>query len=1118
MEELTGQMLDRYRLDQLLGPGSAGAVFKGVDTRLEREVAIKIFDPQFTQTADFQTQFEERTRLIARLDHPGIVEVLDFGQARSVYYVVMELLTGQNLLQLMQQMHRDKDWIKLADAIPLVRQVGVAVQHAHQHGVLHQDIRPNNIMFRQEAGEELHYQVVLTDMGIDSLLGERFREKLPASALAYLSPEEAFGHATDGRSDVYSLGVLLHILAVQQPPATFKNLDEVKTFFQRLTEGEPRVTHPDLPDDLNDLISQAIAPNPARRFPDVAAFVDALTTWTQNQEPEGQSQPATIIIHTPEGQTASLPVDGPSMVIGRDADNQITLDYPDISRQHARITGDETGFQVIDLGSTNGTYLDNLKLIPHRPASWKPGQVLRIGDVQLHLQIGQIPPPSPSQAGPNPPEEAGQVEVFVEPNQFLVAPGHTTTATLTLINGHSQTDTFRISVEGVHPSWVLDMPRVMELSARHQQTITLTFQPPLSSQTRAGRYRLTIKVVGQKTPDRIIEVTRTLTISAYSRYKTTLWPESIKAGSRGQVTIENQGNTPQAFTVSFVAEGDALTFDPPEGHIQIAEGQSSIIEFKTDVRRPRFVGSSVTHSFIAQVSSSDGNIQRQQGSVASSGFIPIWALSIILFICLVAVVAGSFAVGIQNSRIRDATVTAIAILTAPAATETAQFLNLEGTAQAATATAAYLAQDDDRDGLTNFAELERNTLPNKRDTDEDGLDDGDEVQRGTDPLRPDTDNDGLRDGDEVNRGIDPLKPDTDGDGIPDATDPDPGRLPTATPGPTATPTPINNPPVVSLAEPSNGATFTAPANINLAANPADQDGTITKVDFFAGPVLIGTATTNPFRITWRNVAGGNYILTAIATDDDGGTATSAPVSIGVSEPANVAPRISISEPLPGATFEAGGNILIAALAEDDDGQVVEVQFYSGTTLLDIITSRRTRYEYLWRNVTPGSYALSTVAFDDDGASSTSSLVEITVNQAPNVPPTVNLTAPGNNETFFTNTPILFAAEASDVDGSVAQVDFFVNGALFNSVSTSPYTITWTTTTSGTYTITADAVDDDGARRTSPAVAITVEDPPEEARDNTLRFTVYDLRFTARETYPPPIHRSSFIIHRSLYYP
>jgi hypothetical protein len=259
-------------------------------------------------------------------------------------------------------------------------------------------------------------------------------------------------------------------------------------------------------------------------------------------------------------------------------------------------------------------------------------------------------------------------------------------------------------------------------------------------------------------------------------------------------------------------------------------------------------------------------------------------------------------------------------------------------------------------------------------------------------------------------------------------------------------------------------------------------------------------------------------LTAIATDDDGGTATSAPVSIGVSEPANVAPRISISEPLPGATFEAGGNILIAALAEDDDGQVVEVQFYSGTTLLDIITSRRTRYEYLWRNVTPGSYALSTVAFDDDGASSTSSLVEITVNQAPNVPPTVNLTAPGNNETFFTNTPILFAAEASDVDGSVAQVDFFVNGALFNSVSTSPYTITWTTTTSGTYTITADAVDDDGARRTSPAVAITVEDPPEEARDNTLRFTVYDLRFTARETYPPPIHRSSFIIHRSLYYP
>ena len=1091
MEQLIGQMLDRYRLDQLLGRGSSGAVFKGTDTRLEREVAVKIFDPQFTQTDDFQSQFEERTRLIAGLDYPGIVEVLDFGQARSVYYVVVELLAGQTLLQLMQQMHRDKEWINLADAIPLVRQVARAVQHAHQHGVLHQDIRPNNIMFRQQASDGLPYQVVLTDLGIDSLLGDPFREKLSASALAYLSPEEAFGQPTDLRSDVYSLGVLLHILAVQQPPASFKTLDEAKAFFQSQTEAEPTVTHPDLADDLNTLISQALAPNPAKRFPDVPSFVEALEKWVQAQSADAQPQPATIIIHTPDGQTASLPVDGPTMIIGRDADNQIALDYPDISRQHAQIVVGEAGFEVMDLGSTNGTYLDNLKLVPRRPAAWGPGQVLRIGDVQLQLQTGQTPSPA-SPTDPLPVEEEGQVEVFVEPNQFLVAPGHTTTATLNLINGHAQTESFRISVEGVHPSWILDMPRVIELSGGHQQTIMLTIQPPLSPRTRAGRYRLTIKVAGQKSPERIIEVTRTLTVSAYSQYSAALWPESMKAGGRGQVTIENQGNTPQAFTISFLAEGDDLTFEPPEGHIQIAEGQSSIVDFVADVRRPRFVGSSASHPFVTQITSSDGTIRRQRGVVASSGFIPIWALSALLFICLVAVIAGSFAVAIQNSRIRDATVTAVAILTAPAATETAQALNMDATAQAVSATATYMAQDDDRDGLTNADELERNTLPNKRDTDEDGLDDGDEVQRGTDPLRPDTDNDGLKDGDEVNRGIDPLKPDTDGDGTPDATDPDPGRLPTATPGPTATPTPINNPPVVSLSEPSNGATFIAPANINLAASPADQDGTIRKVDFFAGPVLIGTATGNPFRITWRDVPGGNYILTAVVTDDDGATATSAPVTISVSEPANAAPRISISEPLPGATFEAGGNILIAALAEDDDGQVVEVQFYSGTTLLDIITSRRTRYEYLWRNVTPGDYTLSALTIDDDGANSTSNLVDITVSPAANVPPTINLTAPTNNDTAFSNSPILFSAEANDIDGSVAQVDFFVNGALFNTVSSSPYTITWTTTASGTYVITADAVDDDGARSTSAAVTISVVDQTGEGRENGSLFAVFDL--------------------------
>ncbi len=451
-------------------------------------------------------------------------------------------------------------------------------------------------------------------------------------------------------------------------------------------------------------------------------------------------------------------------------------------------------------------------------------------------------------------------------------------------------------------------------------------------------------------------------------------------------------------------------------------------------------------------------------------------MSLLFFVCLTLGITGFFLRNLQQLRLEEANATATALVEAPQATDTAQALAVQATAQAATTTATYLEQDDDRDGLTNGDELSRNTLPNKRDTDEDGLDDGDEVRRGTDPLKADSDNDGLRDGEEISRGINPLNPDTDGDGVPDATDPDPGRLPTATPNPTATPTPVNVPPVVSLGEPTAGTVFIAPADITLVASPSDSDGTIATVEFFAGPVLLGATERSPFRFTWRDVPAGTYALTAIATDDDGAKATSSSVNITVSRPDNIPPTITIVEPLNGATFEAGGNILIAAIAGDSDGRVVEVQFYAGTTLLDIVTSRRTRYEYLWPNASPGAYTLSAIAVDDREGTTTSALVNITVREPPNVPPAISLTVPRNGERFTAGKPITLTASASDVDGSVTRVDFYANGAAIGSTPTNPYTITWTTMLVGDYVLTADATDDDGATQTSSAITITVMPP------------------------------------------
>ncbi|PYR59611.1 MAG: hypothetical protein DMF85_07310, partial [Acidobacteria bacterium] len=188
-------------------------------------------------------------------------------------------------------------------------------------------------------------------------------------------------------------------------------------------------------------------------------------------------------------------------------------------------------------------------------------------------------------------------------------------------------------------------------------------------------------------------------------------------------------------------------------------------------------------------------------------------------------------------------------------------------------------------------------------------------------------------------------------------------------------TPSNLPPSASLTAPANGATFTAPASITLTATASDSDGTIAKVDFYAGATQLGTATASPYAFTWSNVAAGTYNLKAVATDNLGATGSSAVVSVTVNPP-NVPPSVALTSPANGATFIGPATITITANASDSDGTVATVDFFAGTTLLGTATA--SPYGLTWSNVTPGSYSLTAVATDNAGATTTSSAVSITV--------------------------------------------------------------------------------------------------------------------------------------------
>ena len=188
--------------------------------------------------------------------------------------------------------------------------------------------------------------------------------------------------------------------------------------------------------------------------------------------------------------------------------------------------------------------------------------------------------------------------------------------------------------------------------------------------------------------------------------------------------------------------------------------------------------------------------------------------------------------------------------------------------------------------------------------------------------------------------------------------------------------PLNQPPVVSVTAPTGGSTFAAPANITVSAQASDPENRLSRVDFFAGSTKIGSLTAAPFTITWSAVPAGTYALTAVAFDLDGGSTTSAPVTIDVSSTANQKPTVGLSSPTNGATFSAPATIAIAASAADPDGTVARVEFYSGSTLLG--TDTTSPYSFSWTGVAAGSYTLKAIAYDNTGASTTSATVSVTV--------------------------------------------------------------------------------------------------------------------------------------------
>ena len=277
--------------------------------------------------------------------------------------------------------------------------------------------------------------------------------------------------------------------------------------------------------------------------------------------------------------------------------------------------------------------------------------------------------------------------------------------------------------------------------------------------------------------------------------------------------------------------------------------------------------------------------------------------------------------------------------------------------------------------------------------------------------------------------------------------------------------------IVQFTAPTNGARLASIDLIPLAATASDSGGTITLVEFFDGAAKLGEASIRPFSMTWSNASVGAHALTAVATAEGGGQNTSAPVNVTVF--VDLPPVVTLTFPLNNSTSVVPANLTLTASASDPDSTVAKVTFFDGGTELG--QDATAPYSLTWTNVPLGSHAFTAVAVDDHGLTTTSAVVNATV--VPNTPPLVALTSPLDNQSFVFPTNLALAATASDVDGTVTNVEFYANGARLGADATSPFSFTWTNATAGSNQLVAVATDNSGLSRTSSPVNITVALPP-----------------------------------------
>jgi serine/threonine protein kinase len=260
---------ERYEVEELVGHGGMSSVYKAHDTLLERNVALKILHEQYNEDEEFVERFKREARSVAQLQHPNIVTVIDRGEEDGRQYIVFEYIDGENLKELLVRRGR----LEAEEALAIGVEVARALAFAHEHGLVHRDVKPQNVLLNGDG------RAKVTDFGIARSIDVDTGVTQTGTILGtsnYLAPEQAGGQPVDAQTDVYALGVVLYELLAGEVP--FPGESFVAVAMKHMHEPPPNILDKrrDVPLRIAAAIDRAMEKDPGQRFPTMDAFAAEL--------------------------------------------------------------------------------------------------------------------------------------------------------------------------------------------------------------------------------------------------------------------------------------------------------------------------------------------------------------------------------------------------------------------------------------------------------------------------------------------------------------------------------------------------------------------------------------------------------------------------------------------------------------------------------------------------------------------------------------------------------------------------------------------------------------------------------------------------------------------------